>query len=246
MNEIAALGRSRKGGVESAPRSERNIQNMNTIGFLLYDNAEELDIVGPWEMFTVWSERFGGPSKCLTISKGGATVTCAKGMKLEPDCGFSDCPDLDVIIIPGGKGSRGVVADPVIMDFVRTQSDLCQAILSVCTGSFILLNAGLLDGLSATTYWSLLDELRKGNRCEVLEDRYVSNRLGQKQIWTSAGVSAGIDMSLRFISENAGEKVAGQVQFYAEYYPELKVYGEPHVRENAPKYIVDAANSARS
>ncbi len=213
---------------------------MNTVGFLIYDNAEELDIVGPWEMFTVWSEQFGGPGKCLTISKSGMTVTCAKGMKFEPDCGFEDCPDLDVLIVPGGKGSRDVVVDPEMMDFVRRQSERCESVLSVCTGSFILLNAGLLDGLSATTYWSLLGDLRKSNRCEVLEDRYVSNQVGKKQIWTSAGVSAGIDMSLRFISENAGATVAGQVQFYAEYYPDLKVYGEAHVREETPKYIVDA------
>jgi transcriptional regulator GlxA family with amidase domain len=106
-------------------------------------------------------------------------------------------------------------------------------ILSVCTGSFILQSAGLLKGKKATTHFSMLDNLRSMADVEVVEKRFVKDG----KVWTSAGVSAGIDMALELISKEAGEETAGMIQLYAEYYPTGKIHGAAHKEPQAPRYI---------
>jgi transcriptional regulator GlxA family with amidase domain len=207
------------------------------IGFLLYHDAEELDIVGPWEMFTVWSQKFGGPTHCLTISEDGQPVRCAKGMRIMADTSIADCPPLDVLLVPGGHGTFPQLENAVFMGFVREQAQHCRSVLSVCTGSFILERAELLTGLQATTYWSRLDQLRRTRVGKVPEERFLLNASDTLDVWTSAGVSAGIDMSLAFIARTAGEKTAGKVQLYAEYYPSTQRYGTAHEQPDVPAYL---------
>jgi transcriptional regulator GlxA family with amidase domain len=110
-------------------------------------------------------------------------------------------------------------------------------VLSVCTGSFILERAELLTGLQATTYWSRLDQLRRTRVGKVPEERFLLNASDTLDVWTSAGVSAGIDMSLAFIARTAGEKTAGKVQLYAEYYPSTQRYGTAHEQPDVPAYL---------
>jgi transcriptional regulator GlxA family with amidase domain len=116
--------------------------------------------------------------------------------------------------------------------FVADQAKNCRAVLSVCTGAFILHRAGLLSGLRATTHWASLDRLRALGDVEVIEERFVRDG----RIWTSAGVSAGIDMILAFIADQVGEETAGRIQLAAEYYPSTKSYGGYHEQEKAPYY----------
>lgn len=207
-------------------------QAIQRFGFLLFPGTEELDLVGPWEMVTMWQQVAAGPKECLIVAQTLQPVACAKGMSINPHADFDSCPPLDVLLVPGGRGTRTEVDNPVLMDFVRRQAAQARAVLSVCTGSFILHKAGLLDGLRATTYWASLPRLREAG-VAVDEVRYVRN----ERVWTSAGVSAGIDMTLAFIADVAGAEVAGQVQLGAEYYPDGVRWGTAAAHPQAPAYV---------
>ena len=190
-------------------------------GILLFPGVEELDAVGPWEMATLWARQPSGPGQCLLIAQGEGPITCAKGMVLLPHASFASAPPLDVLLVPGGQGTRTEVANAELIAFIRRQSASCRAVLSVCTGAFLLHAAGLLSGRRATTHWASLDRLRALGDVEAVEERFT--RSGA--IWTAAGISSGLDLLLWFIAEYAGEDMAGIVQLEAEYFPASRVYG---------------------
>jgi transcriptional regulator GlxA family with amidase domain len=146
---------------------------------------------------------------------------------------FADCPALDWLLVPGGMGTRREVDNPLLLDFVAAKAKHCKAVLSVCTGAFVLHAAGLLSGKSATTHWASLDRLRALGDVKVVEARHVRDGA----VWTSAGVSAGIDLMLAFIASQAGEEAAGKVQFQSEYYPSAIRYGDHASRAQAPAYL---------
>ena len=202
-------------------------------GVLLFPGAEELDLVGPWEMVTMWRQVAGGPEDCLVIAEHKAPVVCAKGLSVNPHASFESCPDLDYLLVPGGQGTRTEVSNEILLEFITRQAESCEAILSVCTGSFILHAAGLLCGRKATTHWGSLDRLRGLGDVDVVERRFVRDG----KVWSAAGVSAGIDMMLAFIADTAGGEVAGKVQFAAEYYPESIDYGDFRGHPQAPAYL---------
>jgi transcriptional regulator GlxA family with amidase domain len=202
-------------------------------GILLFPAVEELDFVGPWEMLAMWKQVAGGPETCLLVSQEEAPVVCAKGMSVNPHVSFVSCPALDVLLVPGGQGTRTEVNNAVLVDFVARQSAGCEAVLSVCTGAFLLHAAGILQGRKATTHWGSLDRLEALGNVQVVQERYVRDG----KVWSSAGVSAGIDLMLAFIAATAGEDAAGKVQFSSEYYPSAKNYGTYTAHEKAPAYI---------
>ena len=202
-------------------------------GFLLFDDAEELDLVGPWEIINVWRTYADGPERCLTVARAKGEVRFAKGMRIMADCGFADCPPLDYLLIPGGQGTRREVDNAELLEFVRKQAASCREIMSVCTGSFLLGAAGLLGGKRATTHWGSLERLRALPEVVVTEERVVRDG----NVWTAAGVSAGIDLALALVADQAGEEVAGRVQMYAEYYPGGRRYGRAHLDPQAPGYL---------
>ena len=202
-------------------------------GFLLFPELEELDFVGPWEIIGVWGEFYEGPEHRLTISQSGDEVQCAKGLRIVPDFSFDSCPSLDYLLIPGGWGTRKEVANQELVEFVKKQADTCKHVLSVCTGAFILQAAGLLKGKKATTHWRSLDRLREFEEVSVVERRLVRDG----NIWTAAGISAGIDLALAFVADQGGKEVAGKVQLHAEYYPDSVKYGSAHLSPEAPDYI---------
>ncbi len=204
-----------------------------TVGVLVFPGVEELDFVGPWEMLTMWSRYVAGPARCLIVAQHVAPVACAKGMTVVPHASFADCPPLDVLLVPGGEGTRREVDNPAIVDFVAQQARSASAVLSVCTGALLLHRAGLLEGRRATTHWSMLDKLRTLPGVQVVEERYVHD----DRVWTAAGVSAGIDMTLAFIAHEAGAQAAGDVQLAAEYYPSGTRYGDAHRDPRAPAYV---------
>ncbi len=202
-------------------------------GFLVFPDVEELDFIGPWEIIGMWSQHFGGPAQNLIVSQTGGVVRCVKGLKVAADCSFDACPPLDYLLIPGGQGTRTEVDNPELLGFVRIQAANCRQVLSVCTGAFILQAASLLQGKKATTHWRSLDRLRRFPEVTVVEERFVRDG----NIWTAAGVSAGIDLALALIADQAGEEIAGKVQLAAEYYPYHVKYGQAHLIPDAPAYL---------
>lgn len=202
-------------------------------GFFLFDDLEELDFVGPWEMFNAWRQYFGGPSSCFTVAKNKSVIKCVNGLGIVPDYEFAACPGLDYLLVPGGVGSREALKDAGVIRFIQQQAITCKAILSVCTGSLVLHAAGLLNGRKAATYWNCRAELKERGDVNVVDERFVRDG----NIWTSAGVSAGMDMALAFIADQVGAEIAGKVQLYTEYYPDSVRYGRSHLRDDLPGYI---------
>jgi transcriptional regulator GlxA family with amidase domain len=199
-----------------------------TFGFLVYPGVEELDFQGPWEIVGMWHKYAGGPKPVL-VSRNLEPVSCAHGMRVLPDRSFSGQAELALthLLVPGGFAAFDEMKRPELTDFVRRTFDAGADLLSVCSGSFILQAAGILEGRKASTNWKAIEPLRQLG-VEVVEERYTQDG----PVWTSAGVSAGIDMLLAYIAAVQGENVASTVQLHAEYFPEARVYGE--VREAQP------------
>ncbi len=191
---------------------------MTTVGILIFENAEELDVVGPFQVFATAKSEFPELFDVKLISASlDQPVRCANGLRLIPDVDFEQAGMLDVLIIPGGFGSRAAAVDDDLLAWVKQTAAQCKWVGSVCTGARITLAAGLADGKRITTHWSAIEELRSSGRAEVLENiRFVRDG----QIVHSAGISAGIDMSLWLVGQIAGDpQVARQVQRMLEYEP---------------------------
>jgi transcriptional regulator GlxA family with amidase domain len=186
-----------------------------TIGILLFDDVEELDFAGPWEIFTSAREADAG-LRVVTISETGETVRCAKGLRVVPDHAFANAPDLDIVLVPGGQGTRREVDNPVLIDWLRKVAGGCEWVTSVCTGSLLLHEAGIARGKRITTHHAFIETLRARGDVEVLERaRYVRDG----NLVTSAGISAGIDMALWLVGQLYSPKVARAVQRGIEYDP---------------------------
>lgn len=188
------------------------------IGLLLFDDVEELDAVGPWEVLADWTRRHpedGWAVSC--VSADGAAVTGAKGLVLGAHHSLADAPAMDVLIHPGGQGTRRLMRDPDHLDWVRAQRATVELMTSVCTGSLVYAAAGLLSGRPATTHWAslnLLSEIDPTVKTDV-DARFVDDG----DLITSAGVSAGIDMALHLVARLAGTERAREVRRAIQYDP---------------------------
>lgn len=194
----------------------------HTIAFFLFEDAEELDWAGPWEVLSAWAQ--GWPDDdvtTFTIARSDGAVRCAKGLRVLPDHTWHDAPPYDVLVYPGGRGTRPQLGDESIRSWVRGLADEGTLLASVCTGSLVLADAGLLDGLPATTHWGSLELLAKlGSDVEVrADDRFVDNG----SVITAAGVSAGIDMALHLVARLHSVERAREVRRYIQYDPEPPV-----------------------
>jgi len=187
----------------------------NVIGILLFDDVEELDFVGPWEVFT--SAAAGRPDdRVVTIAQSSAPVRCAKGLRVLADHSFDDAPALDVVLVPGGQGTRREVDNPVLIDWISNVAPDCDWVTSVCTGALLLHEAGAARGCRVTTHWGFVETLRARGDVTVLEGlRYVRDG----NLVTAAGVSAGIDMALWLVGQLHGPDYARSVQHAIEYDP---------------------------
>ena len=194
-----------------------------TIGIVLFEGAEELDWVGPFEVFTMAKEVAGEQNaaralRVVLLSEEGGMVCGAKGMRTLVDASFTEAPALDLLLVPGGIGTRRELARPEMLDFLRGASSTCEWITSVCTGSAVLEAAGLARNKRITTHWAYLPTLREnaGEGTQVLDGvRYVRDG----QLVTSAGVSAGIDMALWIVGQMFGVPHARLTQKAMEYDP---------------------------
>jgi len=185
------------------------------VGVVVYDVAEELDFVGPWEVLTA-AAVLGG-LEVFSVAEKPGTVRCAKGLQVVPDRTFADVPALDVVVVPGGQGSRQEMKNPAMLEWLGAVAPGCRWVTSVCTGAAILAAAGLLAGRRATTHWTYIETLRKEHTdVEVLEHvRYVRDG----NVVTAAGVSAGIDMALWLVGQIMDPATARKIQHYIEYHP---------------------------
>lgn len=203
--------------------SETALRNEFTIGIVLFEGAEELDWVGPFEVFTMAREISGGQGpasaiRVVLVNEKGGIVTGAKGLRNEVDASFASAPRFDVLLIPGGIGTRTEMKNPRMLEFLTKKAGECEWLTSVCTGSVVLEAAGLTKGKRITTHWAYLPTLREiaGEETTVLEHvRYVRDG----RLLTAAGVSAGIDMALWLIGELFGVAHARLTQKAMEYDP---------------------------
>ncbi len=188
------------------------------IGILLFEDVEELDAVGPWEVLAHWTRHYpedGYAVSCL--SADGRPVTGAKGLVLGAHLATAEAPPLEVLLHPGGSGTRPLLRDPAHLDWVRAQRATVPLMTSVCTGALVYAAAGLLRGRPATTYWGALDELAELDPSVRIrpDERWVDDG----DLITSAGVSAGIDMALHLVDRLAGTARARQVRRGIQYDP---------------------------
>ena len=189
---------------------------MTTIGIVLFPDLEELDAVGPWEVFTMVAQQ-RDDVRVVSVAERRDVVRCAKGLRIVPDHDFSDAPDLDVVLVPGGIGTRREVDNPIMIEWLMKVAPGCRWVTSVCTGALLLCKAGLAEGRRVTTHWGFVPELRKRHPAtEVLERvRYVRDG----SLVTAAGVSAGIDMALWLSGQIWGVECARNTQRLMEYDP---------------------------
>ena len=196
------------------------------MGIVLFPDFEDLDAIGPREALTMMAKGSGGEWEVVLIGEEGGPVTSFLGTRYMVDHSYEDCPPLDVILVPGGLGTRKEMENPKHLDFVRRQGQQATWVTSVCTGALVLHRAGFLEGKRATTHWGSIAELQNlgGNTTVVNDERWVHDG----NVITAAGVSAGIDMALYLISLLKGPDTARRVQQMMEYYP------KPPVFEDAP------------
>ncbi|HEY7355966.1 MAG TPA: DJ-1/PfpI family protein [Ktedonobacterales bacterium] len=191
------------------------------IGILIFDDVEVLDFCGPFEVFSVAAklvqEAGRNPFNVFTLAEraDGQPVRCVGGLLVQPHYSLDNHPPIDLLVVPGGGGTRREVDNARLIDWIRVQATRAQLTTSVCTGAFLLGRAGLLEGHSVTTHWASIERLRASlPSATVLENiRYAD----AGAIVTSAGISAGIDMALHLVARLQGDDLARQTARRMEY-----------------------------
>ncbi len=185
------------------------------IGIYVFDNVEELDFVGPFEVFSYINKVKKDSVEVLLLSRGDKEIKAFNGLRFHSDKLITDIDSdyLDVLILPGGKGRIEEAGSIEIVNFIKDVYPNLKMLASVCTGAFFLGEAGLLKGKKGITHKNSLEELRKKYDVEIVNEKVVKN----DKIWLSAGVSSGIDLSLEIVKEFFGEKMMEKVQEGIEY-----------------------------
>jgi transcriptional regulator GlxA family with amidase domain len=205
------------------------------VGILVFENVEVLDFCGPFEVFSVARDGDVNDREIellfdvRLLAENIHPISTVGGMQVLPVFALSDCPPLDILIVPGGWGARAQLGNPVLLDWIRQRAGEVEVLASVCTGALLLGTAGLLDGRRATTHWQLLDALREVSpSITVVDDEHV---VQDGNVYTSAGISAGIDMSLHIVERVSGEIVARTTARQMEY---------PYPDDNTRRVTIDA------
>ena len=185
---------------------------MLNVGILIFPGVEELDFVGPFEVLSYLNKVIPESTRMLLVSETSDAVKAYNGMRVLPDVTIETCPDLDILVVPGGKGRLIAMKNPHLIQFIKNQVPHARYIASVCTGAFLLAEAGLLTGKKATTYHEVLEDL-SGYDVQVVTDKVVP----QGQIITAGGVSSGIELGFYLLRELFGAQTARQVARKIEY-----------------------------
>jgi transcriptional regulator GlxA family with amidase domain len=194
------------------------------VAILIFPEVEVLDFAGPFEVFAVTGELNTETFHTFTVAcpepgRGAETlgsVRARNGLKIVPDFTFENAPAPQILIVPGGAGTRPLLKNPGVLEWIRQQAHQAEIVASVCTGALVLAQAGLLHNLRATTHYENFADLAAlAPNTEVVEDvRFTDNG----QVLTAAGISAGIDLSLHIVSRLLGEPVATKTARYMEYH----------------------------
>jgi transcriptional regulator GlxA family with amidase domain len=193
------------------------------VGILVFDGVEVLDFAGPFEVFSrtrlvpgIDSRRSeeSAPFEVFTVGKTGTPITATGGLEVRPRYSIETAPPIDLLLVPGGFGTRPLLADAEILDWIRRTAAAARRVTSVCTGSLLLAQAGLLEGKRATTHWGALDLLGSlGAGLTVERER----RVVDDGVITSAGVASGMDMAFYVVESLFGREVADETAAYIEY-----------------------------
>jgi len=191
------------------------------VGIVLFNAIEVLDFCGPFEVFSATrlneEKRREEPSpfEVFLVAETLSYVTKTGDMKVIPQYSFENCPRLDILVVPGGWGTRKESNNTVILEWLRSRAAEVETLTSVCTGSMLLGFAGLIDGLHATTHWRSLDWMRDSFPAVFVE--YKQHVVEDGRVLTSAGISAGIDMALKVVARYYGKDIARATAVHMEY-----------------------------
>jgi transcriptional regulator GlxA family with amidase domain len=193
------------------------------VGILIFDGVEVLDFAGPFEVFSRTRLVPGpesrrsedhAPFRVFTVAKSGAPVSATGGLLVVPHHAFADAPRIDLLVVPGGFGTRALLHDAETLEWIRQAAGAARTVTSVCTGSLLYAKAGLLTGRRATTHWGALDLLESVDPSVKVER---ARRVVDDGIITSAGVASGIDMAFYVVETMFGREVADETAHYIEY-----------------------------
>jgi len=191
-----------------------------TVGILIFDEVEVLDFCGPFEVFSIArpaGERDAAARlfAAVTIAQENRLITCRGGLLVQPHATIDEHPPLDILVVPGGQGTRREIHNKRLLDWIAAQDRRTELTTSVCTGAFLLAERGLLDGRRATTHWASIAWMRDAYPAvEMLDTARV---VDEGRVITSAGVSAGIDMALHVVARLHGAEVAAETARAMEY-----------------------------
>ena len=199
-----------------------------TVGILVFDDVEVLDFAGPFEVFSRTRLVAGSDSRrsddsapfdTFTVARTPDVVTAIGGLKVIPHYAWPDAPGIDILVVPGGFGTRALLNDEATLAWIRETAARSSQVTSVCTGALLLAKVGLLSGRRATTHWAGLDLLASLDpTIQVQRD----SRVVSDGVVTSAGVSAGIDMAFTIVERLCGRAVADETAHYIEYVPKYQ------------------------
>ena len=179
------------------------------IGMLIFPRLTQLDMTGPYEVLARLPN-----TKVLLVAHTMAPVKTDRGMEIVPSTTFAQCPQLDLVMVPGGPGQQQLMEDAVVIEFLLRQAREAKYVTSVCTGSLVLGAAGLLKGKRATSHWAAIDHLKLLGAIPVSEKVVIDGN-----IITGAGVTSGIDFALTVAATLEGEETARSIQLQIEYDP---------------------------
>ncbi len=191
------------------------------VGILIFPAVEVLDFCGPYEVFSVTRlnedrrREESSPFEVLLVAQSGEPVVATGGLRVIPDVTLETCPPLDILVVPGGWGTRKEISNQRLLTWISERAKQVETLTSVCTGAMLLGQAGLLDGRRATTHWRSLDRMRQSFPAVTVEDKL--HVVEDGHVLTSAGISAGIDMALRVVARYFGDAVGRATARHMEY-----------------------------
>ena len=189
---------------------------MRTVGIYLFNKVELLDFAGPYEVFSTTSELNDHKTfKVFTLSEDGGAIKSVNGLIVIPDYSFDNHPKIDILIVPGGEGTKAEIKKKKVMEWVNETQESAEIMATICSGARIPAVLGLLDGLEATTHHLVIEDVKKLAPGVTIDHtkRFVDNG----KIMTSGGISAGIDLSLHIVKKLYGEETANKTMEYMEY-----------------------------
>jgi len=191
------------------------------VGIPIFPAVEVLDFCGPYEVFSVTRlnedrrREESSPFEVLLVAQSGEPVVATGGLRVIPDVTLDTCPSLDILVVPGGWGTRKEISNQRLLTWISERAKQVETLTSVCTGAMLLGQAGLLDGRRATTHWRSLDQMRQSFPAVTVEDKL--HVVEDGHVLTSAGISAGIDMALRVVARYFGDAVGRATSRHMEY-----------------------------